>query len=81
MKLQREIQHLKSLLSIRNRGRGVEELQKQLWQLKEENQKLKSVGKHLSVEEVENLKQENKKLRLELQQMTGQNTDESFYNA
>lgn len=64
LKLQREIQHLKGLLNLKKKG-GIQELQSQLLALKEENKKLKM----MTVEEVERLKMENKKLRIELQNM------------
>ena len=66
MKLQREIQHLKGLLNLK-RGGGIQELQHQLLRLKEENNKLKKITSIITVEEVERLKQENKRLRIELQ--------------
>ena len=66
MKLQREIQHLKGLLNLKKNG-GIQELQHQLLVLKEENKKLKKFSSNLTVEEVEKLRQENKRLRIELQ--------------
>ena len=78
-KLQREIQHLKSVLSLNRRG-GLEDLSHQMLALKEENERLKQITKNLTVEEVESLKQENKKLRLELQNIReSRDTDESFF--
>lgn len=79
-KLQREIQHLKSLLSLNKKG-GLQDISQQLLALKEENERLKKITKNLTIEEVENLKQENKKLRLELQSIKekGENTDDSFF--
>ena len=79
-KLQREIQHLKSLLSLNRKG-GLQDISQQLLQLKEENERLKRITKNLTIEEVESLKQENKKLRIELQNMKekGETTDESFF--
>jgi Kinesin motor domain len=66
VKLQREIQHLKGLLKLKKNG-GIQELQQQLIDLKEENKKLKLINSNITVEEVEKLKQENKRLRIELQ--------------
>ncbi|CAG9320816.1 unnamed protein product [Blepharisma stoltei] len=66
LKLQREIQHLKSILNLKRKG-GLEELNKEIWELREENQKLKKITNTYTIEEVEKLKVENKKLRLELQ--------------
>lgn len=65
-KLQREIQHLKSLLNLNKKGK-LQDINKELLALKEENEKLKRITKNFTVEEVEVLKQENKKLKLELQ--------------
>ena len=77
-KLQREIQHLKTLLNLKRKG-GMQELEQKIWVLTEENQKLKSLKTGFTVEEVEKLKEENKKLRLELQQ-AGLNTNfEDFF--
>jgi hypothetical protein len=78
-KLQREIQHLKSLLSLNRKG-GLEDMSQQLLALKEENERLKKITKNLTVEEVEVLKQENKKLRIELQNVReSRDTDDSFF--
>ena len=66
LKLQREIQHLKGLLNLKRNG-GIKELQDQLISLKEENKKLKKITSNITIEEVEKLKQENKRLRIELQ--------------
>jgi Kinesin motor domain len=77
-KLQREIQHLKSLLNLNRKG-GLQDISQQLLALKEENERLKKITKNLTIEEVETLKQENKKLRLELQNMKGETTDDSFF--
>lgn len=77
LKLQKEIQHLKTLLNLKRKG-GMQELEQKIWVLTEENQKLKNIG--FTVEEVERLKVENKKLRIELQQMgTYGNTDGFYY--
>ena len=79
-KLQREIQHLKSILSLNRKG-GMQDISYQLLALKEENERLKKITKNLTIEEVEGLKQENKKLRLELQGIREkcETTDESFF--
>ncbi|OMJ81762.1 hypothetical protein SteCoe_17704 [Stentor coeruleus] len=66
-KLQREIQHLKTLLNLNRKG-GLQELEQKIWVLTEENQKLKHMKGTFTIQEVERLKEENKKLRLELQQ-------------
>jgi hypothetical protein len=73
--LQREIQYLKDMLQIKKNG-GISELHNQLIALKEENHQLKKqLNVQLSVEEVERLRKENKKLRLELQSVsTKENT-------
>lgn len=65
-KLQREVQHLKEILNLNRKG-GVLDINQQLLVLKEENHRLKDMA--TKVETVEKLKQENKTLRLELQQM------------
>lgn len=79
-KLQREIQHLKSLLNYNKKG-NLQDISKELMALKEENEKLKKITKNFTVEEVEMLKQENKKLRLELQSFKERGeTGESFFD-
>ena len=79
-RLQREIQHLRSLLSISKKG-NMQEISKELLALKEENERLKKITKSLTVEEVEILKQENKKLRIELQNIREKSeTNESFWD-
>jgi len=78
-KLQREIQHLKSILSLNKKG-GLQDISQQLLALKEENERLKKMTKNLTVEEVESLKQENKKLRLELQNFRDKGeSEDSFF--
>ena len=77
-KLQREIQHLKTLLNLKRKG-GIQELEQKIWMLTEENHKLKSIKETFTAEEVEKLKQENKKLRIELQQFGLQGSIEGFY--
>jgi hypothetical protein len=67
-KLQKEISHLKSLLGLRNKG-GIEELQKKIENLTQENKVLKRRATLLTVDEVEKLRFENKILRLELQNL------------
>ena len=69
-KLQKEVMHLREVLSLRRKG-GRHDFQGQLIMLKEENQKLKEIASN--VQEVERLKFENKLMRLELQklQITG----------
>lgn len=77
-KLQREIQHLKTLLNLKRKG-GMQELEQKIWVLTEENQKLKNMKTGFTVEEVEQLKVENKKLRLELQQAGLSTNFEDFF--
>lgn len=78
-KLQKEVQHLRSVLSLNRKG-GLEDLSQQMLALKEENERLKQITKNLTIEEVETLKQENKKLRLELQSIReNRDTEDSFF--
>ncbi|CAG9318320.1 unnamed protein product [Blepharisma stoltei] len=78
-KLQREIQHLKDMLNLRKKG-GFQEINQQIWSLKEENERLKKITRDITVEEVEKLKQENKNLRLELQTFKQMDsTENSFF--
>lgn len=78
-KLQREIQHLKDMLNLKKRG-GFQEINQQIWTLKEENERLKKITLNITVEEVERLKQENKHLRLELQTFKQMDsTENSFF--
>ena len=65
-KLQREIQYLKSLLTLRNKG-GAEVIERELWSLREENEQLRQISTQLSLEEVQQLREENKRLKLQLQ--------------
>jgi hypothetical protein len=79
-RLQREIQHLKGLLSLSKKG-NLQDISKELLLLKEENERLRKITKNLTVEEVESLKQENKKLRLELQGLKEKDeTGEDFWH-
>ena len=73
-RLQREILYLKSLLDMRRRG-GMEQIHHELSSLKEENHRLRSLTGALSLSEVENLRNENKQLRLELQKMQNVSLD------
>jgi len=66
LKLQREVQHLKDILNLNRKG-GVLEVHQQLLVLKQENSRLKDMATNVQI--VEKLKQENKTLRLELQQV------------
>ena len=50
----------------RNRG-DKQDLQSQLFRLKEENDRLRQIA--LTVEQVERIKQENKKMRIEMQKL------------
>ena len=68
-KLQREIQYLKSLLSLRRKG-GIESVERELHSLREENAHLRELSTHLSLEEVHQLRQENKQLKLQLQHLS-----------
>ena len=70
-RLQREVQHLKELLEIKNKGNGsMKSIQHQLWALKEENFKLKKITHNLTVDEVETMMKENKEMRLQLQRVS-----------
>lgn len=77
-KLQKEIQHLKTLLNLKRKG-GIQELEQKIWVLTEENQKLKTIKHEFTADEVERLKEENKKLRIELQFAGGDGKTEGFY--
>ena len=81
-KLQREVQYLKSLLDMRRKG-GMEQIHQELWSLREENEKLRSIAGGVSVTEVERLRNENKLLRVELQKLGNQtsmeNSGSSFF--
>ena len=77
-KLQKEIQHLKTLLNLKRKG-GLQELEQKIWRLTEENQKLKTIQKNVTVEEVEKLKEENKRLRIELQNLGTQGNSDGFF--
>ncbi|CAG9334348.1 unnamed protein product [Blepharisma stoltei] len=78
LRLQREIQHLKSILNLKRKG-GIQELQQEIWELKEENEKLKKLSANATIEEVERLKQENKRLKLSLQNNGFPSDLEGFY--
>jgi hypothetical protein len=79
-RLQQEIQHLKNMLGLKRRG-GLQELHQQMWALRQENQKLKTISTVVTVEEVERLKEENKRMRIELQRMgsSGRDTTTSMF--
>ena len=79
-KLKSEISYLKNLLNLK-KGGGMSQIHQKMQQLEYENQKLKELTKEISVAEVENLKKENKNLRLELQNLKEQNEtkDSSFF--
>ena len=77
-KLQREIQHLKTLLNLKRKG-GIQELEQKIWVLTEENHKLKTIKHEFTAEEVERLKEENKKLRIELQSIAVEGKSDGFY--
>ena len=63
-KLQKEIQYLKDLLQMKRKG-DKNSLQVELFKLKEENDRLRQIA--LSINDVEKLKQENKLMRIEMQ--------------
>ena len=65
-KLQKEIVYLKELLQMRRKG-DAKNIQQQLLILKEENERLRTIA--MSVTDVEQLKQENKEMRIHLQNM------------
>lgn len=75
-RLQREVQHLRDILSIRRKG-GQGELAEQLLALMEENNKLKM--KNMELKDVERLKQENVAIKLELQKLMSNNTHQNFH--
>ena len=77
-KLQKEIQHLKTLLNLKRKG-GLQELEQKIWRLTEENQKLKTIQQHVTIEEVERLKEENKRLRIELQNIGTEGGSDGFF--
>lgn len=65
-KLHKEVVHLRQVLNLRKKGK-FEEIQLQLVKLQKENNRLRDIAeKH---EEVENLKLENKYMRMELQKL------------
>ena len=69
-KLMKEIQHLKELLQLKKKGNaGRVEIQQKLWMLTEENERLRAMNIAVSQQEVEKLKIENKRMRLELQKL------------
>lgn len=75
MKLQREVQHLKEILNLNRKG-GVLDVHQQLLVLKEENTKLKDMASKVAA--VEQLKHENKNLRLELQDLRARTSSDTF---
>ena len=60
-KLQSEIYYLRELLQLKKKGKN-EDLTKQLYTLKQENTRLKSIA--LSNQEIENMMKENKQMKL-----------------
>lgn len=62
-KLQKEVQYLKEILTLKRKGDAVSVHQK-LYFLKEENDRLRKMA--LSVADVEKIKEENKHIKLEL---------------
>ena len=75
MKLQKEVQHLKAILNLNRKG-GALDVQQQLFELKEENSRLK--GQAGKVAMVEQLKSENKILRIELQELRARTSSDTF---
>lgn len=65
-KLQKEVQNLREVLNLRRKGMS-NNIQKELLVLKEENIKLKEMARNTDM--VEQLKLENKLMKLELQKM------------
>lgn len=63
-KLQMEIKYLRDILNMRRKGTSVNEVHHKLLLLQEENDRLR---KAISIQEVEGLIEENKKMKLELQ--------------
>eukprot|EP00347_Sterkiella_histriomuscorum_P010280 403376907 len=74
-KLQKEISYLKELLKMRRKGDQVN-IQQQVYQLKEENERLRAIA--MSVSDVEKLKQENKEMRIHLQGLVEQQEQEKI---
>jgi hypothetical protein len=66
------------LLNLKRKG-GLQELEQKIWTLTEENNKLKTLKQDVTVEEVERLKEENKKLRIELQHLASQGDSDGFF--
>ena len=75
MKLQKEVQHLKEILNLNRKG-GVLDVHQQLLVLKEENTKLKDMASKVAV--VEQLRHENKSLRIELQDLRARTSSDTF---
>ena len=76
-KLQREVQYLKELLTLRKRGvAGKVDISQQLYILKDENERLRQMA--MNYDDIERMKQENKEMRLELQRL--KNMAVSEYN-
>ena len=76
-KLQKEVQHLREVLSIRRKGNKAD-IQTQLIDLKNENLKLREIASN--AQEVERLKLENKIMRLELQKIRIDQTESGSNN-
>jgi len=75
-KLQKEIKYLKDILNIRRKGTAVHEVHNKLLMLQEENDRLRK--DHVSVQEVENLMEENQKMKLQLQNFRTSQTGKEF---
>jgi len=66
-KLQKEIKYLKEILNIRRKGTSaINQVHNKLLILQEENDRLRNA--HFSVSEVERLMEENRNMKMELQQ-------------
>jgi len=66
-KLQREIKYLRDILNLRRQGGGLSDVHNKLLILQQENERLRQA--HISIQEVENLIEENRKMKLELQKL------------
>ena len=75
IKLQKEVQHLKDILNLNRKG-GALDFQQQMLALKEENSKLKNMAGKVAM--VEQLKHENKALRIELQELRSRTSTDTF---
>lgn len=65
-KLQGEINYLKELLQLKKKGKQ-DEIANQLYSLKQENQRLKSIA--MTNQEIENMMKENREMKMQLQKL------------